>query len=62
MVGNPARIARHRFDPETIIKLLEIAWWNCPEDEIQALPNMMSDDIESFISYFRENGKYSYFD
>lgn len=63
MVGNPARIAKYRFDPETIKKLLEIAWWNWPDNEIaQALPYMMNDDIESFISYCIENGKYSYVD
>ncbi|SFR61248.1 virginiamycin A acetyltransferase [Yoonia tamlensis] len=26
--GNPARVIRMRFDPETIAALLEIAWWD----------------------------------
>ena len=27
-VGNPARVIRHRFLPETIERLLKINWWN----------------------------------
>lgn len=26
--GNPARLIRHRFDPETVRELEEIAWWD----------------------------------
>lgn len=32
--GNPARVLRMRFDPDTIAALLEIAWWNWPIDRI----------------------------
>ena len=32
--GNPARIIKQRFDPETVAKLLEIAWWNWPAGKI----------------------------
>lgn len=32
--GNPARVVRMRFDPDTIAALLEIAWWNWPIDRI----------------------------
>lgn len=32
--GNPARVVRMRFDPDTIAALLEIAWWDWPIDRI----------------------------
>lgn len=51
-VGNPARIIRHRFKPEIIDSLMEIAWWNWPEDEISAAtPYLLSPDIERFVLY-----------
>jgi virginiamycin A acetyltransferase len=28
VAGNPARIVRHRFAPDTITRLLNIRWWN----------------------------------
>lgn len=28
--GNPARILRHRFDPEGVRRLQAVAWWNRP--------------------------------
>jgi len=31
VVGNPSKVAKYRFDPDTISKLLEIKWWNWPE-------------------------------
>ena len=34
VVGNPARIARYRFSPETIEKLLQEKWWEKDIDEI----------------------------
>jgi len=30
VAGNPARLVRYRFEPRTIARLLEIAWWNWP--------------------------------
>jgi virginiamycin A acetyltransferase len=33
-VGNPARIAKLRFDNATIDALLDIAWWDWPAEEI----------------------------
>lgn len=53
-VGNPARIIRHRFKLEIIDSLMEIAWWNWPEDEISAAtPYLLSPDIENFVLYSR---------
>lgn len=32
--GNPAKIIRQRFDPETIVKLQSIQWWNWDIEKI----------------------------
>lgn len=36
VAGNPARVVRSRFDPETVAALLEIAWWDWPIERIGA--------------------------
>jgi acetyltransferase-like isoleucine patch superfamily enzyme len=33
--GNPAKEIKKRFDDEDIARLLEIQWWNWPEDKIR---------------------------
>jgi acetyltransferase-like isoleucine patch superfamily enzyme len=35
VAGNPARVVRYRFDDETIERLLEIKWWDWPEDKVR---------------------------
>lgn len=35
VIGNPARVVRYRFPPETIAKLLESRWWEMSIDEIK---------------------------
>jgi len=35
VAGAPARIIRYRFDEDTIIKLLELKWWNWSDDRIK---------------------------
>ena len=41
VVGNPARIIKYRFDPETIRKLQAIRWWNWSLEKIhEHLPYM----------------------
>ncbi len=32
--GNPARVVRHRYEPETVARLLAIAWWDWPVERI----------------------------
>jgi acetyltransferase-like isoleucine patch superfamily enzyme len=34
VVGNPAHVKRHRFDPETVAALLTVQWWDWPDDVI----------------------------
>lgn len=51
MVGNPIRILRYRFSEETIQKLLEIAWWDWPDDMLQHVEQLFLDP-EAFVSEF----------
>jgi len=30
MAGNPARVVRHRFDANTVARILALAWWDWP--------------------------------
>jgi virginiamycin A acetyltransferase len=34
VAGNPARVVRHRFDPDTARELLRISWWDWPIERI----------------------------
>lgn len=34
VAGNPARVVRHRFDPDTTRRLLAVAWWDWPVERI----------------------------
>jgi acetyltransferase-like isoleucine patch superfamily enzyme len=53
--GNPARVIRYRFTPERIAALLDIEWWNWPEDQVRAaVPYLASDDIDRFIEFARD--------
>ena len=36
VVGNPARLVKHRFDCNTICTLLEVAWWDWPVAKVTA--------------------------
>lgn len=48
-VGNPARIARYRFDPVMIEQLEALAWWHWPMPEIRRharlLNTMLSETV-----------------
>lgn len=36
IAGNPGRVIRHRFDPETVRRIRALAWWDWPIGHIQA--------------------------
>ncbi len=36
VVGNPAKVVRYRFQPETIERLLNLCWWDWEESKIAA--------------------------
>ncbi|MBQ3368009.1 CatB-related O-acetyltransferase [bacterium] len=33
--GNPAKLIRKRFDEETVKKLLELKWWDWPDEKLE---------------------------
>ncbi|MDO9041545.1 MAG: CatB-related O-acetyltransferase [Desulfocapsaceae bacterium] len=35
MAGNPAQEVKKRFNDTTIVRLLQLAWWNWPEEKIR---------------------------
>ena len=51
--GVPAKLIRFRVPEHLIEKLQKIAWWNWPDEKIiSAMPLMLSEDIERFVSTF----------
>jgi chloramphenicol O-acetyltransferase type B len=50
VVGNPARNIRMRFDDATIMRLLNLKWWDWDDTKIQKyLPVMLNTDIGNFL-------------
>ncbi len=53
VAGNPARLVRYRFDERTIQKLLQIQWWNWPDEKVKEnIHFICSDSIDGFIRTF----------
>ncbi len=52
VAGAPARVIKYRFTPEIIEKLLNLKWWDYPEDFIVNLP---FDNIEKCIDLLEKN-------
>ncbi len=50
VAGNPARLIKHRFAPEVIGALLEIRWWDWPDEKIRAYEAEFYGPIEAFIA------------
>lgn len=52
--GNPAQLIRYRFTEEQIAALLEIRWWDWPDEKVRAaVPWLASEDMDAFIAYAR---------
>jgi len=42
---------KNRFEDDTVKKLLEIAWWDWPEEKIAAaMPFLLQPDISEFLN------------
>jgi acetyltransferase-like isoleucine patch superfamily enzyme len=53
VAGNPARIVRYRFDEKIIQKLLQIKWWDWPDEKIRENIHLICcDSIDAFIKKF----------
>lgn len=54
VAGNPAREIRKRFDPRQIELLLELRWWEWPEDRLRiAMPILTSGDIDALHGHWQ---------
>ena len=54
-VGMPARVISYRFDEKIISRLLEVEWWNLPDDQIDKKINLFREKglkIETIDEYF----------
>ena len=52
--GNPARTIRKRFDDDQIALLLEMQWWDWPEDRLAAaMPLLTNGDVEALHRHWR---------
>jgi acetyltransferase-like isoleucine patch superfamily enzyme len=57
--GNPAKIIKYRFDEKIIENLLEMQWWDWDLEHIaEAMPLLLSTDIEGLYKYYLEKVKY----
>jgi virginiamycin A acetyltransferase len=55
VAGNPARVVKMRFDPATIERLLEIAWWHwSPEKITRHLDAIRGNDLARLEAAARE--------
>lgn len=53
--GVPAKVIRYRFDERTIEDLLQLEWWNWPEEKLrQAQPWFAKNDVRAFLDWARE--------
>lgn len=58
VVGNPAREVRRRFSDDIIKRLLDVRWWDWPEDEIiAAVPLLCSPEAETFLKEAEKKGE-----
>ena len=54
--GNPAKPIRKRFSDEDIALLLEMAWWDWPDDMLgAAMPLMTSTDIAGLYAFWEKS-------
>jgi len=49
--GNPARVLKKRFDEETIVRLINLKWWDWEDERIEKmLPFLLNTDIQAFLN------------
>ena len=52
--GNPGKPIRKRFDEDQITMLLDMAWWDWPEEQLQAaMPLLCSGDIAALYAFWK---------
>ena len=46
VIGNPATVARMRFAPDRVERLLNLGWWNWPAENVaRATPALLADNL-----------------
>ena len=51
VAGNPARVIKKRFDDQTIAALMELKWWDLPEEEINILlPDLVYGRLDKVLA------------
>jgi acetyltransferase-like isoleucine patch superfamily enzyme len=50
VAGNPAKIIKHRFQPETVQKLLELKWWDWEIDKILQNISVLYQNPDEWLS------------
>ncbi len=54
VAGNPAQVIRYRFDEQTVQNLLEIKWWNWPDEKVKENVHLIcSPSVDAFIQKHR---------
>jgi len=54
VAGNPAREVRRRFSDEIVEALLEIGWWDWPDELVEArVDELNGSDVEAFVASCR---------
>ncbi len=53
VAGNPGKLIKHRFASEIVAALLEIRWWDWPDEKIRAFEAEFYGPIEAFIAKAR---------
>ncbi len=54
--GVPAKVIRYRFPEEVVRELLEIQWWNWPEDKLRvAQPLLAQPDVNQFLGWAKKH-------
>jgi acetyltransferase-like isoleucine patch superfamily enzyme len=57
VLGNPATIIRHRFSPEIIAAMIELAWWEWPAEVVRERHDWFYEPIQKFVDEFRHAGE-----
>ncbi|MDD2899567.1 MAG: CatB-related O-acetyltransferase [Desulfuromonadaceae bacterium] len=57
VMGNPATVVRYRFSQRTVERLLKIAWWDWPQNDIEDSMEWFYGPIDEFLARFDPEGE-----
>jgi acetyltransferase-like isoleucine patch superfamily enzyme len=57
VMGNPATVVRYRFSQRTVERLLKIAWWFWPQNDIEDNIEWFYGPIDEFLARFDPEGE-----